>query len=210
MLLSAVFSPDGTRLAACGDQGIRVWDVTRHEPVAFWPSESVHSHHLAFSRDGKHLATEGWGGTAEIWDTTTGRKLQTFKGHSGFIRSIAFSPDGTRLATGGADGTVRLWDIARSGDAAAISRPESELRSVIPDLSPDGRSLVAVLFRDDLKRVELWDTATRRMAAARSSSKGRGSATLGALTASACTWRTRGRTSASSRRRRGRSSAGSG
>ena len=82
----------------------------------------MRSQHLAFSPDGKHLATRRFGGIVEIWDTATGRKVQTFKGHSGAIHSIAFSPDGTRLATGGADGTVRLWDIARSGDGAAISQ----------------------------------------------------------------------------------------
>jgi WD40 repeat protein len=163
MLLGAVFSPGGTRLAACGDNGIRVWDVTRREPIAFWPSEYTHSHSLAFSPDGKHLARAGQEGVAEVWDTATGRKVQTFKGHAGYIQSIAFSPDATRLATGGADGTVRLWDIARTGDAAAISPPDSELRSVIPDLSPDGRSLLAISLRQDRKRVELWDTAARRM-----------------------------------------------
>jgi WD40 repeat protein len=156
---TAVFSPDGTRLAACGYDGIRIWDVTRREPVAFWPSEPTLCGHLAFSQDGKHLARAGSGGIAEVWDTATGRKVQIFKGHSGDIHSIAFSPDNTRLATGGADGTVRLWDIAQSGDRAVISPPESETRWGIGELSPDGRSLLAFVRR----RVELWDTATRRM-----------------------------------------------
>jgi eukaryotic-like serine/threonine-protein kinase len=163
MLEHAVFSPLGARLATWGDKGIRVWDLAKREPVAFWPSEYRHGHSLAYSRDGKQLATAGSDGTAEIWDTSSGRKVQTFKGHSGMIRAIAFSPDGARLATGGADGTVRLWDIAGSGNTALVSRPESELRSVIPDLSPDGRSLLAIRLRDDRKRIELWDTATRLM-----------------------------------------------
>ena len=156
---TAVFSPDGTRLAACGYEGIRIWDVTSREPVAFWPTEFSWCGHLAFSQDGKQLARAGSGGIAEIWDTATGRKVQIFKGHSGDIHSIAFSPDGTRLATGGADGTVRLWDIARPGNAAGNSLPESEMRWGVADLSPDGRSLLAFVRR----RVELWDTATRRM-----------------------------------------------
>ena len=156
---SPVFSPDGTRLAACALDGIRIWNVTSREPVAFWPSELMFRGRLAFSQDGKHLARAGYGGIAEVWDTATGRKVQTFKGHSGVIHSIAFSPDGTRLATGGADGTVRLWDLARSGDAAAISLPGSEMDWWAADLSPDGRSLLAFPRRG----VELWDTATRRM-----------------------------------------------
>ena len=156
---TAVFSPDGMRLAACGHEGIRIWDVTSREPVVFWPTEFSWCGHLAFSQDGKQLARAGSGGIAEVWDTATGRKVQTFKGHSGDIHSIAFSPDGTRLATGGADGTVRLWDIAQSGDGAAISLPESESRWGVTDLSPDGRCLLAFVRR----RVELWDTATRRM-----------------------------------------------
>jgi WD40 repeat protein len=161
---TAVFSPDGTRLAACGYGGIRLWDVTSREPVAFWPTEFSWCGHLAFSQDGKQLARAGSGGIAEVWDTATGRKLQTFKGHSGDIHSIAFSPDGTRVATGGADGTVRLWDIAQSGDGAAIALPESEVRWGIADLSSDGRTLLVFARHPDRRtRVELWDTATRRM-----------------------------------------------
>jgi WD40 repeat protein len=160
----AVFSPDGTRLAACGYDGIRIWDLKRREPVAFWPTDFSWCGHLAFNQNGKRLARAGSGGIAEVWDTATGRKLQTFKGHSGDIHSIAFSPDGTRVATGGADGTVRLWDIAQSGEGAAIALPESEVRWGIADLSPDGRTLLAFARHPGRRMlVELWDTATRQM-----------------------------------------------
>ena len=162
MLHCAGFSPDSARLATYGDKGIRVWDVARREPVVFWPSK-FYGHRLVFSRDGKHLAIAGHGAIAEILDTATGRPVQTLKGHSGMIHAMAFSPDGTRLATGGADGTVRLWDVASPADATAVSRPEFELRSAIPDLSPDGRSLLAIGLRDERKRVELRDTATGGM-----------------------------------------------
>jgi WD40 repeat protein len=157
--VSPVFSPDGTRLAACAHDGIRIWNVTRREPVAFWPSELMFGGRLAFSQDGKHLARAGYGGVAEVWDTATGRRVQTFKGHSGIVNSIAFNQDGTRLATGGADGTVRLWDIAGSGDGAAISPPGSETSWDFAEFSPDGRSLWVLTQR----RFEMWDTATRRM-----------------------------------------------
>jgi eukaryotic-like serine/threonine-protein kinase len=144
--------------------------VTRREAVATFPSESEGIGCLAYSRDGKRLATGGIEGLGEIWDTATGRNVQTLKGHSGSIAAIAFSPDGTRLVTGGADGTLRVWDIAGPKDAAAVSRSESALQTVIPDirphgrsLSPDGRCLMAGVLRDGRQCVELWDTAKRRM-----------------------------------------------
>ncbi len=72
-------------------------------------SGSVQS--IAFSPDGKLLASGSDDKTIKLWDTATG-DVQTLEGHSGSIQSIAFSPDGKLLASGSGDETIKLWNIA--------------------------------------------------------------------------------------------------
>jgi eukaryotic-like serine/threonine-protein kinase len=65
---------------------------------------------VAWSPDGKRLATGSRDGTAKVWDAASGQELLTLKGHSNFVISIAWSPDGKRLATGSWDNTAKVWD----------------------------------------------------------------------------------------------------
>src|SRR5262245_16506058 len=71
---------------------------------------------LAFSPDGKQVASASKDRTIKVWDAGTGSALHTLQGHGSDVLRIAWSPDGKQIASAGADGSVRLWD-ADSGQA---------------------------------------------------------------------------------------------
>src|SRR5215470_11906835 len=67
---------------------------------------------VAFSPDGKILATAGFDNAVKLWDFATGKEIKTLSGHTGPVYSVAFSPDGAVLASSGHDQTIKLWTLA--------------------------------------------------------------------------------------------------
>src|SRR5437762_2490462 len=65
---------------------------------------------VAFSPDGKTLASAGMDKTVKLWDVGTGKETATLTGHTNQVTRVAFSPDGKTLASGGDDHSVKLWD----------------------------------------------------------------------------------------------------
>jgi WD40 repeat protein len=108
---------------------------------------------LAFSRNGKLLASGGFDRVISIWDPSTGQRLHRLEGHQGIIKGLAFSPDDRTLASCGDDGTVRLWDVAAGKSKKILQGHVGPVSSVA--FSPDGRTLASASGE-----VKLWQTAT--------------------------------------------------
>ena len=66
---------------------------------------------VAFSPDGKRLATASWDHTAKVWEAESGKEPLTLRGHSDFVLGVVFSPDGKHLATASEDGTVQVYAL---------------------------------------------------------------------------------------------------
>ncbi|HLO89138.1 MAG TPA: pentapeptide repeat-containing protein, partial [Nostocaceae cyanobacterium] len=106
---------------------------------------------VAFSPDGKVLATGERDSRVRLWNPTSGKELLTLAGHSGSVRSVAWSGDGQTLASASDDKTVKLWDV-RTGDCVRTLEGHSNLvNSVV--WSGDGQTLASA---SGDKTVKLW------------------------------------------------------
>jgi WD40 repeat protein len=120
------FSPDGKQIAtASRDSTARVWEVASgHELTRVTHasrsasgsggSSVVNSQVLgvAFSPDGKQIATASQDSTARVWEVASGHEL-TRVTHAGQVLGVVFSPDGNQIATASSDNTARIWGPSR-------------------------------------------------------------------------------------------------
>ncbi len=112
---------------------------------------------VAFSPDGKLLATGDVNHEIHVWQVADGKQLLTCKVDEGWVWSVAFSPNG-RLLAGGANGSVHLWDI-QTGQCLQMLQGYSD-RVFSLSFSPDGR-LLATGSEDHL--VKVWDVKTGQL-----------------------------------------------
>jgi len=112
---------------------------------------------VAFSPDGKLLASTDIDGTVRLWNVTAHQQVSgPFAGRAGPVSAVAFSPDGRVLASADAGGTVRLWDITDPAHPTVISRLSAGHPRAVDAVafSPDGRLLASA---DIDGTVQLWD-----------------------------------------------------
>ena len=144
-------------LSKCAGNSLPIFQIA----LPGGPQASVEA--LAFSPDGRLLASGGASEAIKLWEVATGREAKSLTGHRAWVSSISFSPDGKLLASGAGDKTIKLWEVATGRELRTFTGHQDALNSVA--FSPDGKLLASgcrEAFHGKDTTIKLWEVATGR------------------------------------------------
>ena len=159
-------SPDGHYVATISSNTINLLDVSTGNVVRSFKGHSDWVRDIAFSHDGRYLATGSNDATVKLWNASSGRELHTLTG-VGQVWTVAFSQDTHYLASGVSNGTIKIWDVATRELLHTLSTGSDGGVECVA-FSPDGRSLASATLGSP---VQIWDVATGRLSRSMGSSK---------------------------------------
>ncbi len=183
MVNGVAFSPDGRTLVASGSYllgslnalaRVLAWEAdTGKELPPFPAGHGPGVTGLAFSPDGKYLATAGRDHTARVWDVATRRAVLTYYGHETALSGVAFSPDGGQVASAGLDRAVHIWDAATGKRRRTLLGHASAVFGLA--YAPDGRRLASCAYSPAWElggELKVWDLTEEQAFRARQAHSG--------------------------------------
>ncbi|OYD89654.1 hypothetical protein CDG76_34275 [Nostoc sp. 'Peltigera membranacea cyanobiont' 210A] len=156
-ILAIAFSPDGVSLATTDPNEIHLWRISDGQNLMTYKGHVGWIWSVAFSSDGKILASGGEDCTIKLWDVNNGQLLRTLQEHKDFVRFLTFSPDEKILASSSDDLTIKLWNTNTGECLNTIQAHADWIWCVV--FSPDGQTLAT---GSDDQMVKLWDVKTGR------------------------------------------------
>jgi RNA polymerase sigma factor (sigma-70 family) len=154
---SLTFSPDGKTLAV-GDSTLVLWDTATGKPKCRVPNQGSSLNAVAFSPDGKVVATVRADGLMCIANAKTGKLQFATQAHQILaVSSAAFADDGKTLVTGDYGGMVKLWDAAKGKVRGSRSLKGREAALILLVFAPNGKAAATATGSGT---IQVWDLTT--------------------------------------------------
>jgi WD40 repeat protein len=149
----------GQLLTGSDDEKVYLWNVTTGDKIRQYTGHSQYVYAVAFSPNGRYVASGGVDKTVRVFDLQGGQLLKTFDGHSDPVTNVAFTSDSKQVLSSG-DSSIHVWDLTTGKEAPRRFDGQHSGRIPAMAISLDGRRMVT---GGDDRTIKLWDVASGKM-----------------------------------------------